>query len=500
MTKHLFGVFFILTCTGLFAQSVNWAVNVENPPTETRLVVDHQSNLYLYGYTEMYYPSDLDGSFFRKYAPSGELLFSKDWKAKVFISRMIGDGEGSFYFCGYFKGVVNDQGIHLESNGGTDGFLGKMNTDGKVQWTVGFGGARDDKACDLTFNADSTEIVFTGGIDSTVVIYDYPLLTTPQAIFVARMDLNGGLLSYKTHVFSANEHGDNIGLEIENRNGGYYLLADRMGDHWNNDVPSGSPLAGRYLFNLNENMEILWSKYIISSSCYYGYSCRNMSVQNNEACVPSFCSAKYGGTGRLQKFGSPAGEPTWTISNNDGTYYDTHAAGNRVFYVGNEEANGCPCQDNNPGFARVKMIDENNADQILISKYGFHFYSLTQAPNGNVYVFGYTNVNDPHLQGQKIRQGYFLFSMQSPPASFKGIDQEGQDILTIYPNPSSGYMEIVHDQLMEEITVVNGNGMTVRQLKPEAKAYTIRDLDPGYYLVRVKYRGGSSHSKVIVVR
>jgi hypothetical protein len=483
----------------LDAQLINWARNTEAPPGRFWITTDRASNLYTYGYTETWRPSEHEVSVIKKYSPDGQLIFSRQWKDKVFISSLLNDGKGSFYFCGFFRDTVNEQGISLTSNGHADGFFGKMDEEGTVAWTIGFGGAGNDRAQDLCFNADSSEIVLTGGVESTVFMYGYEQFTTEEAIFVARFDLSGGMQSYRTYAYTPDEYGRNTGREIRsNGSGGYYLLASRMGDHWSNEQnPSGSPMEGEYVFSLDTSLQIRWSRYIISSSCYYGHFCEGLGILAGEACIPSFCSGKYGGTGRLQRLEASSGNTGWSVTNEDGYYYDTHTTSSGLLYVGNEEANGCPCEDNNPGYARIKLVDDSSGDRVLFSKYGFHFYRVVQAPNGSIYVFGDAFEGDPHLQGRPLERGYILFSMQGPPASFDlRLPQQG--LLSVYPNPSSDYVEIVNGQMIEELTVLNGSGAIITQVRPDAKSWTLNDLMPGYYLVRIKDVNGYHSSKVLV--
>jgi hypothetical protein len=257
-------------------------------------------------------------------------------------------------------------------------------------------------------------------------------------------------------------------------------------------------MEGEYVFSLDTSLQVRWSRFIISSSCYYGYSCEGLGILGGKASIPSFCSGKYGGTGRLQQLDASSGNTAWSVVNDDGTYYDTHAGPHGLLYVGNEEANGCPCEDNNPGYARIKLLDGRNDDRVLFSKYGFHFYRVAQAPNGNIYVFGDSFSGDPHLQGRPLERGYILFAMQGPPASYEfGLPQPGQ--LSAYPNPSSDYVEIVNEKMIEELTVMNGSGAIIAQVRPEAKSWTIRDLRPGCYFVRIKDPGGFHSGKIVVV-
>jgi hypothetical protein len=500
MKKLLPAILVFLCCVSLHGQEIKWAVNTPTSFFSSHLAVDPASNVYLYGSAMIYYRPDLEGSVLRKYSSNGELIFSKEWKTRFFINSMINDGAGHFYFCGSFFGDISEQGIKLHSQGNSDAFIGRMDEQGNIEWTIGFGGAKNDRINDLTFNADSTAIVITGGVDSTIMLYGYEISMPPKSIFVASLDLDGSVTNYRTYAFTPNEYGTNVGLEISgDGKGGYYLLADRMGDHWSNEAhPSGSPMEGRYVFDLNKDLDIRWSRLIINSGCYYGYSCAGMGIQEGKVCVPSFCSGKYGGSGKLEKLDDIAGLTTFSIMNTDGEYYDTYASGKNLFYVGNEEANGCPCENNNPGFARVKVLDENNQDRVLLSKYGFRFANIAQAPNGNIYVYGETSNSDPHLQGHILSQGNFLFAMQNPPTSFSVGDQ-ADNALAAYPNPASDYIEIVDNELMTELIVINSAGVTISEAQPNAKSYTLKNLLPGYYVVRIKNANGYRTAKVLVL-
>lgn len=501
MKKKLPALILFLFCAIVKGQDVSWAVNTPTPSFVSHLVVDRASNVYMYGSSEIEYRPDLEGSVLRKYSSNGELIYSREWKTKFFISSMINDGKGHFYFCGRFQGDLHQQGISLRSHGSHDAFLGRMDEEGNIEWTLGFGGSQSDRLTDISFNSDSSEIAVTGGIDSTIMLNGYELNTPPRSIFVASFGLDGQILHYRIYSNYTNEYGSNMGLEIASDGGaGFYLLADKMGDHWSNEAhPSGSPMEGRHVMLLDSSLNVKWSRFIISSSCYYGYSCSGMGVQNGMACVPSFCSGKYGGSGRLEKLGGTGGVTSFSLMNNDGQYYDTYGNGKSLFYVGNEEVNGCPCQDNNPGFARVKVLDENNQDRILLSKYAFHFYNIVVAPNGNIYVAGETDGRDDQLQGHALHQGYFLFAMRMPPTSFEAVDPAEQAI-TAYPNPSADYVEIVDEDLMTELVVYNSAGVIIRNFKPNAKSLTIKNLDAGYYLVRVKNEKGYRTGKVLVVK
>jgi hypothetical protein len=486
----------VLISSSVFSQEVVWALHTENPGFTSKLTVDKSSNLYQYGLNSSPY-SSVQGTSIKKYSPSGSLIFDIKWPGKIYLTQMLNDGKGYFYFTGFFEGSVNTNNILLNSNGKTDACIGKMNEQGQVSWAIGFGGAKDDRASSLTFNNDSTEIVITGGVDSTVYVYNYAITTTKKAVFVASFNLSGGLTQERTYTFQPDTYGDNLGLEITNNGNGYYLLADRKGDTWANYPPSGSPLEGRYLFSLDHSLNISWSQYIISSSCYYGYNCANMSACNGDAYVPKFCSGKYGGNGELQRLNAQAGAQTWMMANTDGAYNDTYACGSSVFYVGNEEANGCPCPDNNPGYGKVKMVNANNEDHVLFKAYAYSFYNITRANNGTIYVYGYTNIDPAPFGSYQVQAGYFLFALKDPASGIRDI-QGSVPYLAVYPNPSQGSIYIKSEKQIDEITLFNMSGSAVRHFAPGTMNSSLRELSAGCYVLQVRCGDEINTGKVIV--
>jgi hypothetical protein len=501
MKKNVLLAFVVLLQGALYAQKVNWAVNTSISGENPQLTTDMNSNLYQYGYFQSWHFNNPDaGTWIRKFSPGGAKIMEVHLKGSIYLTRLLNDGMGSFYFTGFFKDTIKQQGFDLVSRGKHDAVFGKMDEQGQVQWAVGFGGEKEDMAMSLTFNQDSSALVLTGTVDSTVYLYDYPIITTTKAIFLISFDLNAKLLMYKTYSFLPTQYGDNIGLEIGANASGYYLLADRMGEHWSNEPhPAGTEMEGRYVYKVDKNFNISWSSFIISSSCYYGYSCKNMAVCNNEAYVPSFCSGKYGGTGRLERLNEADGSAWWELTNHDGQYYDSHTFEGRVFFVGNEEVNGCPCQDNNPGNAKVKVVDKYNMEEIIFKQYGYHFYNITHARNGNIYVYGHTEGETPSIGGIPLEGGYFVFSLSDPTTGIRKIDASGQ-LLSLYPNPSQGDLKVESENTIDEITVYNLSGAAIYHVAPNSKSCSVEGLSAGCYALKVKSGDTYTTSKIVVAK
>src|SRR6478752_3077317 len=102
----------------LLAQHVNWAINVSQPNMNMGLSTDNSSNVYLYTYSKHWYaPDENEGTYITKYDSNGGKVSDIHWKGSVYLTSLLSDGNGSFYFTGFFQGTVNSSGFNLVSNG-----------------------------------------------------------------------------------------------------------------------------------------------------------------------------------------------------------------------------------------------------------------------------------------------------------------------------------------------------------------------------------------------
>lgn len=493
-------IFFAATLLSiqLSSQVITWASTNNFPGQQKGLVTDQQSNLYIYGYTYWEVPeyNIKQGSVIRKYSNTGARLADITWNTGIFLNQMVYDGSGSFYFVGNFLGTVNLNGQTVTSKGELDGVIGKMDEWGKVIWLTSFGGVNDDHANGLTLNDNKTEIIVTGHADAEVNMGNNSIGRLDHALVLGVFDLNGNYKSHKTFDFDAQRHNLNIGLEIITRQDGYFLLADREGaEWWIEPLPPG-PREGRYVFNLDKNFNITWSEFVISSACYYGYSCNSMSTSNGDVYLPKFCSGKYGGEGELCRRSGESGVPSFSITNRDGFYSDTYAYRNTVYYAGNEEANGCPCEANDPGFGIIKALDERNNSQLLFKKHGYEILHITRSLDGTIYVSGRSDDNDADLGGYTVKSGPFIFAMKDP---INGPELDVKELVfNIFPNPASGKFEVTSETVIEQMEVMNLSGAVVFKNEPNAKTAAVTNLQPGYYAVRIKNGAATQVRKVVV--
>src|SRR5690606_10873637 len=129
-----------------------WATSSQFCAPSNKLLCDNTGNVFYYssqthyrkGDTLNYNTPHLKGSFIQKYSSNGTLLLMKEWPGNIFIKQIICTDNSNFYFTGGFSGDTVFEGHTIFSEGEMDGFVGKMDGEGKVIWISTFGGGGND--------------------------------------------------------------------------------------------------------------------------------------------------------------------------------------------------------------------------------------------------------------------------------------------------------------------------------------------------------------------
>lgn len=374
-------------------QEISWAKSTAFSKTRG-LITDASGNVYHFGSkigSNYSNAVDTTGSFIQKFSSNGSVLYSKKWAGTFWIKNLIYDGSQYFYFAGAFSGNHTINGITISSKGNEDGMVGKMNRNGEVLWISTYGAAGLEGANALTFNKNKDKIIVTGGLtDSLFVNKNYVSSNPQKTLLLAGFNLSGNLMDYKMIDFLSVRNYGNIGLEIKTDTAGNYILAaQREGKFWNNDTLN-APDEGIYIFKLNPLYAITWSKFIINSGCYYGFSHGGLSVsENGDAYYPSYCSGKYGGNGFIRRLNSSSGVSNWTGTNIDGGYAGTFVHNENLYLIGTEGANGCPCPSNQPGYQVIKKLNKNNVIIGETRLMNVKLTHITKNSAGVIFVSGY---------------------------------------------------------------------------------------------------------------
>ena len=128
--------------------------------------------------------------------------------------------------------------------------------------------------------------------------------------------------------------------------------------------------------------------------------------------------------------------------------------------------------------------------------------------NGNDTVIFHTLVANPGATQRSVTFAVSIASML--PASFTviqlpttgGISEKQPNKIRIFPNPSSGIIKVLSDLPIEQLTVVNSNGMTLQEIKTLKQ---VIDLDlssegQGIYFIRLTGLNWVANRKIILIK
>ena len=70
--------------------------------------------------------------------------------------------------------------------------------------------------------------------------------------------------------------------------------------------------------------------------------------------------------------------------------------------------------------------------------------------------------------------------------------------VTVFPNPTSDFLQIVTTQKIEKSFVVDQNGKEIKQLVPSNNLYDIRELASGVYTIILTFNNNETkHIKIV---
>ncbi len=388
------------------SQNLLWSKKIEQSTVcvSKGLMTDKNGIVYSYGSRSLdnnQNPAtpplnDTSGSFLQSYSTNGALLFSKRWVIPFYIEKMEYDGNLNIYFSGTFIGTQIIDGITIVSEGNLDGVTGKMDLTGHILWMKTFGGSGGDRGNGICFNSADNSVYATGDIRDTLSLNNSFVSINQQSAIIVHYSSTGTFINHKLYDFVSNRNLGNInsGREIcKDQSGNFFLLMDRDGQTplsiaSTQDTVTG-PIMGRYVIKLNSNLDTVWSTYIIGPAAYYGWDCKDLrAAANGDVYIAWEGNGKYGGDAYLSRLNGSTGQINWNYHNQDGSYADLFIDVNTVYLIGNEGANGCPCQDNNAGYYVLKKFDSNNA---LLGETRFsnvYLNSITKDVSGNLFVTG----------------------------------------------------------------------------------------------------------------
>ncbi len=524
-----------------FAQNVMWVKKESGPSMTKNMLCDLDSNLYIYGSNQLsgvdpalpwfsYSLADTSGTYIEKFSPQGNLLLYKKWSNKTFfIQKIIYDGAQYFYFTGFFGGSFTVDGISLSSKGGADGMIGKMDSNGNILWINTFGSSKDEVAQGICFNTSKTSLIITGSVTDSLKINNAYIDKGNQSALIARFSLTGTLQSHRLYdflpqrnnIYGTEEGMGNCGREIvSDLIGNFFILTDREGKHspcCSNDTLN-APEQGVYITKLNNNLDTLWSKFIIGPGCYYGWDLGNLAISDyGDPYITGYCSSHYGGNGFVERLNQNTGAIAWNDDRMDGGYQGIFLEGNTLYTCGTDSATYCPCPDQHQGYQTLKKFDQNNTLQSNLKFNGsvnfnneLTFRKITRDSYGNSYVYGdfyapYAVFGNDTLFNSTSSYGFFLMKLSDNAIVTSVTHNEANIPFTIFPNPTTGIVDIHFSGNRNETTRFNIIDVMGRTIYSETlqqgilnKTIDLSKEAKGLYLIEATTGKEKNYKKIVI--
>ncbi len=498
-----------------------------------------------------------------KYSPLGNILWALNFgnTNQDMISGITTDANNDIFMCGYFKSQSLQLGsTELISAGDDDLFVAKVSSGGQVLWAKGVGSNGADRAKSIT--ADALGNVFvTGDFSSTSLSFDTITINRSAGlsdIFIAKYSNSGEVLWVKQSAFDISsskatssaitlDHANNICIggsfedNVYGAGGGTYIrfgndtLTNRHTYTWsvytdyyptamlakfdsngeylggysddafyqttnitcdqNNNIYASLFIEGGIMISLpygefsivkvNPQMEYKWRKDPNGG----GYNvCTDISVDPNNLLLA---------TGYQSGYEMHFQHDTLSIENVGGHYY------HEMFVLkfdtaGNEQwvrSYGGKLSDK-----AQRIIPHSNKEFYLI---GYH--ESDSMLLGSTLLRNESDTGSMHVHVMpdwKWRHSNIFIA--SYDEDFNAIaDQQKSIDIKIFPNPSSGTLNIAADYI-QELSVHSVSGQLIayyktdRLSKNDLQQIKLVDFAPGLYLIKVITKHGSGTQKVIL--
>jgi hypothetical protein len=491
-------------------QAPAWVQSVETNISWQGIVCDEEGDAYLYGFSGGIVSNQPGKAIWiSRYRMDGKRKYVTQVPVPITITKMIHDGKDRLYFTGNFYGTFFWNGKTFTSAGNQEGAVGCLDENGKLQWIVTMGSPKGCSILDICMNNYGTRLAVTGSVDGNfsfngLLVED----VTEKSLLLAELSHSGQLTRYRTYNFINDVDDPNIGNELASSpSGGYFVLGRREGAAWIEQNPT-IPYSGHYVFCLDNNLNISWQRMVINGSCYYGNFSRSLRTDGEHVMVTTYCSGKYGGTGKLYWLSGSLGKELWSRSNTDAYFRDACYSMKKTIFLTADDAIGCPCESNTPGHEVVREIDELGVEKLLIKAWGRGvFRSLAQNRFGMTFVTGISH-DSLSIGKNVVPMGAFLFALGDPPAypaEAVDLQNETTNELRLYPNPANGLFVIEGGN--ELVASINLFDLTGREIPAKSTGHSSNELHldvsnvpPGTYFLHVHTENAVVVRKIVVQR
>ncbi|GHB70406.1 hypothetical protein [Persicitalea jodogahamensis] len=207
------------------SDSLAWKVGDRGQIQATKIAIDERENVYVAGtyrdtvlFSENTFiskgKSDL---FLAKYSPEGVLQWVRTAEGPESNSAtdICTDAGGNIYLTGYLHGKVQFENEALQSEGTSDIFFAKYDTEGSLRWIRHIGGQGSDGGSGVAVNKDG-DVYLTGTFTASVSFGGSTLAADgPEDAFIALYNSEGSLKWVRSGGGVGHDWGQSIAVDNE---------------------------------------------------------------------------------------------------------------------------------------------------------------------------------------------------------------------------------------------------------------------------------------------
>ncbi len=401
-------------------------------------------------------------SFVVKTDPTGTALWAKDYGGNTSSGSMVIDVDDNMYVSGWFGETISLEGINNTTITTSPSicnrqYMVKLDADGHAKWLKNYGG-------DLMIDKEQN-LYFAGSYMDSVYLENFVLRTyiakENHNVYVAKADTNGHVVWAKK--FCEGEHALLMGAIIDTTTNTFYLTGTYKTDTLTFDD---------HVIHNNGTADIFIAKFDTAANVLNVITMGN--TEPEYACGLTRISSQY-----MALLGT--------------TFSDSIVWGSNIIYSG--------INPTMMGDFFLAVFDNNMTPvwgQGFPKSSGQALESVISDANENVYVIGdFSQKGTVSTKSAFItdeptfidRPALYLVKFSMSPTALPKV-REGTKSLTLWPNPSSGSLNIslnnVADPFDVEIFSMVGKKMIQRSLISSDEVIDVSKLQPGIYFIRVQ--------------
>lgn len=112
------------------------------------------------------------------------------------------DESGNVYTAGFFSGIAQFGDLSIQTSGGNDIYIAKMDNEGNYLWVKKAGGSSDDRAKGIAVDNDGNVIVVGSYLGNNATFGNFQI--SGGGLFITKLDSDGEFLWVKTAVGTLN--------------------------------------------------------------------------------------------------------------------------------------------------------------------------------------------------------------------------------------------------------------------------------------------------------